>query len=77
MRHLLDREERERRNEDQAAALAELIRFQDELPTSWKEDDAWYLPEPDVSPIPEEIRDAVFDMRPVLASWAEAESESP
>jgi hypothetical protein len=44
--------ERERRTEEQSAALAELIRFQDELPAAWKEDAAWDLPEPDVSPIP-------------------------
>jgi hypothetical protein len=45
-------EEQERRAEEQAAALAALIRFQDELPAAWKEDAAWDLSEPDVSPLP-------------------------
>lgn len=74
MRHLLDREEQERRREEQEAVLAELVRFQDELPAAWKEDAAWELPEPDASPVPEEIARATFDVRPVLASWRGAES---
>jgi len=74
MRHLLDREERERRKEDQEAVLAELIRFQNELPSVWSDDDAWDLPEPDVSPVPEAIAEASFDVGPILASWRHSES---
>jgi hypothetical protein len=73
MRHLLDREEQEWRREEQEAALAELIRFQAELPAAWQEDAAWDLPEPDVSPIPMKLRRATIDMREVLASWRDAE----
>jgi hypothetical protein len=74
MRHLLDREEQERRNADQEALLAELLRFQDELPPAWKADAAWDLPEPDVSPISEDIAEATFDVGPVLASWRDGET---
>ena len=52
--------------------LRDLIRFQEELPPSWRMDSAWDLPEPERSPIPEELARATFDMREVLASWADA-----
>jgi len=71
VRHLLDLEEQESRCRDQEAALAELIRFQDELPAAWKEDAAWDLPEPEVTPIPDGIANVTIDMREVLASWRE------
>jgi hypothetical protein len=74
VRHLLDLEESEARRREQEAVLAKLVRFQDELPVAWREDAAWDLPEPDISPIPPEITGASIDMRPVLDSWRRAES---
>jgi hypothetical protein len=74
VRHLLDLEEREARRRDQEAALAEVMRLQDEMPAAWKEDAAWDLPEPDVSPFPEDFDRVTIDMREVLASWREDET---
>ena len=62
---------------DPEAILEELIRFQDELPDSWKDDAAWALDDPeDLGPIPEEITRCTVDMREVLASWREADASA-
>jgi hypothetical protein len=43
------------------------------LPPARHDDAAWDLPEPDVSPIPEDIAEATFDVDSVLASWRDVE----
>jgi hypothetical protein len=75
VRHLLDLEERESRSRAQNEALEELLRFQSELPPEWKEEAYYDLDDPDdYGTIPEEIAQASFDMRPVLASWRERQA---
>lgn len=76
VRHLLDLEERDARRREHEAALAELIRFQDELPPEWK-DEAHYVLDSadDFAPIPEQYTRGSFDMREVLASWRRTGAE--
>jgi hypothetical protein len=57
------------RDEPVEGAALRLLRIQADLPAAWNDDAAWYLPEPEVSPFPDEIAKATVDMREVFASW--------